>query len=120
MSQRRWLFILAASVVSAACASQPLNPVDGKPAWMQSLIASIEAEPVWNPPASITQYRYKGAVVYYLASHCCDIPSKLYDANGAVICEPDGGITGRGDGRCDDFLAVRTDEKEVWRDQRGK
>ncbi|MBA2687537.1 MAG: hypothetical protein H0U64_05510 [Gemmatimonadaceae bacterium] len=85
---------------------------------MQSLIVSIEAEPVWNPAASITRYTYRGTVVYYLAAHCCDIRSKLYDTSGAVVCEPDGGITGKGDGKCEDFLAIRSDEKLVWKDHR--
>ncbi len=109
---------MAAAFASFACATQPLNPAEVKPAWMQSLIVSIEAEPVWNPAASITRYTYRGTVVYYLAAHCCDIRSKLYDTSGAVVCEPDGGITGKGDGKCEDFLAIRSDEKLVWKDHR--
>ena len=104
----------------SACATQPLNPTIDERPWLKSLIASIEQEPVWNPPATITRYTYKGAPVYFLAAHCCDIRSKLYDANGALICEPDGGITGKGDGKCEDFIATRTDEQLVWRDPRGK
>ncbi len=118
LRQSCWFFPLLATMI--ACATQPVNPEEGKPAWMQSLIASIEAEPVWNPPATITRYNYRGAAVYYLAAHCCDIRSKLYSASGSLVCEPDGGITGKGDGKCDDFLATRRDEKLVWKDQRGK
>ena len=118
MSRFTSLFAIAALVT--ACATQPLNPINDNQPWLKALIANIEQEPVWNPPATITRYTYKGAQVYYLAAHCCDIRSKLYDANGAVICEPDGGISGKGDGKCDDFIATRNDEHLVWRDPRGK
>ena len=100
------------------CATQPLNPVADDQPWLKSLIASIEQEPVWNPPASITRYTYKSSTVYYLAPHCCDIRSKLFDVKGSVICEPDGGFTGKGDGKCEDFITTRTDEHLVWRDAR--
>ena len=116
--QRSYLLILG--LVLAACATQPLNPPNDDQPWLKSVIASIEQEPVWNPPARITRYMYKGTSVFYLAPHCCDIRSKLYDANGTVLCEPDGGITGKGDGKCDDFMATRTEEHLVWRDPRGK
>jgi hypothetical protein len=108
------------ATILTACATQPLNPLNDDQPWLKSLIASIEQEPVWSPPATITRYVYKGAPVYYLTAHCCDIRSKLYDVNGALICEPDGGLTGKGDGKCEDFIAVRTDEQLVWRDPRRK
>ncbi|HEX6535209.1 MAG TPA: hypothetical protein VF041_11455 [Gemmatimonadaceae bacterium] len=71
-----------------------------------------------NPPASVVRYKYHGADVYYLPPRCCDVPGVLYDSAGAVVCLPDGGITGKGDGRCNDFSAVRRDEVVIWRDRR--
>lgn len=109
---------LLAGFAMLGCASQPLTVDETRQPWLQSLIASLEQQPVANPPASITRYTYKLAPVYYLSARCCDIRSKLYDSTGKVMCEPDGGITGKGDGKCDDFLAVRTDEKLVWKDSR--
>jgi hypothetical protein len=88
------------------------------PAWLKQIIANLEAEPVANPPASITRYAYKGQTVYYLPPRCCDVPSELYDSTGAVLCGPDGGITGRGDGRCADFFTERKDEQLIWQDRR--
>ncbi len=88
------------------------------PGWLATRIAELEAEPVANPPAMITRYEYRGQLVYYLPPRCCDIPSELYDTTGAVICGPDGGFTGKGDGRCPDFFTERKDEKLIWRDQR--
>src|SRR5688572_6027645 len=82
----------------AACARTALEA--DTPAWLTTLIAQLESQPVANPPASIAQYEYKGQTVYYLPPRCCDVPSTLYSATGAVICAPDGGMTGNGDGRC--------------------
>ena len=42
----------------------------------------------------------------------------VWGVDRAVICHPDGGITGRGDGRCPDFFVERRNERVVWRDQR--
>lgn len=81
-------------------------------------IKQLKNEEVWNPPASVWQYEYKGQVVYYIPARCCDIPSSLYDANCNLICHPDGGFTGKGDGKCTDFADKRTKEKLIWKDER--
>jgi hypothetical protein len=79
----------------------------------------LASQPVANPPASITAFTYRDETVYFLPSRCCDIPSVLYDVNGVVLCAPDGGITGQGDGRCQDFMTARRDERLIWVDPRG-
>ena len=88
------------------------------PAWLAQLIRQMERDPVANPPASVVRYQYKGRTVYYVPPRCCDVPSDLYDADGRLLCHPEGGITGRGDGRCPDFPAERADERVIWRDRR--
>ncbi|MFQ5872937.1 MAG: hypothetical protein ACE5JL_03945 [Dehalococcoidia bacterium] len=88
------------------------------PTWLTGLIRKLENEPVANPPASITQYEYKGQTVYFLPQRCCDIFSNLYDAEGNIIAHPDGGITGQGDGRAPDFFEERTNEEVIWKDPR--
>jgi hypothetical protein len=57
--------------------------------------------------------------VYYLPPRCCDIQGQVFNRAGGVICAPDGGLTGAGDGRCPDFFATRSDEEILWRDPRG-
>lgn len=89
------------------------------PAWVETLIDSLAAEPVANPPLSVTRYVYRGDFVYFVPAHCCDIPSVLFSATGAVVCEPDGGLTGAGDGRCADFADERRSATLVWSDPRG-
>jgi hypothetical protein len=101
---------------AAACA--PTVPPSDSPAWLTKLIADLEAQPVENPPAHIARYSYKGQTVYYLPSHCCDVRSTVFNAAGSVICSADGGMTGKGDGRCPDFFAERRDEEIIWRDTR--
>jgi|SRR6266542_3597765 len=104
--------------LSAACTTG--RPVSTKPLpdWLTTLIQDLESQPVANPPAFIAQYEYRGQVVYYLPARCCDIPSKLYSAVGTIVCHPDGGFTGTGDGRCADFVVERKNEKVLWRDPR--
>jgi hypothetical protein len=109
------LVILVFALFLAGCspATQSTNPK-----WVDQLILKFEGEPVGNPPQSIWSYEYHGQVVYYVPAQCCDMFSTLYDANGNVICAPDGGITGRGDGRCQDFISQKTSELLIWQDPR--
>jgi hypothetical protein len=88
------------------------------PAWINKLIKEFESSPVGNPPLSIWRYEYDGGIVYFVPAHCCDIPSTVYDTNGNIICAPDGGITGEGDGRCPDFFSQRSAEQQIWKDPR--
>ena len=62
------------------------------------------------------RYIYQGRPVYYVqaSSLCCDQMSMLYDAEGNLICMPDGGYTGRGDGRCADFSPFRAPRVRVY------
>ena len=111
--------IVVSLVLAAGCG--PENPVapGQHPAWLASVIRQLETEPGANPPAFVARYDYKGQVVYYVPPRCCDIRSTLYRTDGTVLCEPTGGFTGTGDGRCADFAAERKNEQIIWRDSRG-
>ena len=97
------------------CKKEGLN---GIPLCIVQKIEAIKADNVWNPPGSVWRYDYNGKKVYYIASRCCDIPSILYDEQCNVICSPDGGFTGKGDGKCQDFFQKRKNEKLIWKDDR--
>ena len=88
--------------------------------WIEQLVTKFKNEPVGNPPQSIWQYEYKGAVVYYVPPQCCDQYSTLYNENGERMCAPDGGQTGQGDGLCSDFYKERKNKKLIWQDCRTK
>lgn len=90
------------------------------PACLQKLVKGFMEEDVQNPPRKIYSYTYNGNLVYYVTPPCCDFFSDLYDAQCKIIAHPDGGITGRGDGRAKDFIETRSQEKLVWEDVRGK
>jgi hypothetical protein len=90
----------------------------GVPPCIQAKINEIAKQPPASPPRHVYSYQYQGRMVYYFTDECCDIPSSLYDRDCSLICAPDGGISGQGDGRCPDFFSARQDEKLVWKDER--
>ncbi len=109
------LTLLAFVILAASCSRYSPS---GNPMWVDQMIQKFATQPVGNPPQSIWRYTYKEQQVYYVPAQCCDMYSSLYDVQGDVICAPDGGFTGRGDGRCPDFLSQRTGEKLIWKDSR--
>ena len=111
--------LLLAVGLGAPCATKGTVGNEPRPDWLNALIEELESEPVANPPALLARYDYEGQVVYYLPPRCCDIPSNVYSATGAVICHADGGFSGDGDGRCPGFFESRKNEEIIWRDPRG-
>ena len=107
---------LVFALVFVSCGSP--TDTDPLPEWLVALIEELESQPVANPPAYIARLEYAAGVYYYLPPRCCDIPSALFDSEGAFVFAPDGGITGDGDGRCP-ALGERLSEEIVWRDARG-
>ena len=110
--------LLALAVLGPCSETASARKATHRPAWLQKLVADLEAQPVANPPASIVQYEHGGAVFYYQPPRCCDVPGVFYDSEGRRVCSPDGGFTGRGDGRCPEGLKNLRDGKVVWRDPR--
>lgn len=90
----------------------------GVPDCIQNKIREISAEGVRNPPAKVYSYFYNDRKVYFIPQHCCDIPSQLFDEECNLICTPDGGFSGSGDGKCKDFFSTRTQEMLIWEDAR--
>jgi len=88
------------------------------PSCITKLIETFKAEEVQNPPRKIFSYMYKGKTVYYVPAICCDFFSDLYDGDCKLIGHPDGGFTGKGDGKITDFETEKKDEKLVWADPR--
>ena len=112
-----YIFIVALFCMAVSCKSTD-TPEGPQALWLTELIQKLEQEAPANPPAKIYRYTYNGQEVYYLTGRCCDIPSKLFDKDGNQICQPDGGFTGKGDGRCQDFFEKRTNETIIWEDKR--
>jgi hypothetical protein len=121
MAVLRKPLLLFVFLMSVACARSPVAPnsTESVPVWLTALTHQLEAQPVANPPTFIARYDYKGQSVYFLPQQCCDIMGALYREDGSVMCHPDGGFSGSGDGQCPDFLAERKNEQIIWRDARG-
>jgi hypothetical protein len=111
------LVILVVTILLIGCSPSTQT---GNPDWVDRLIRQFESDPVGNPPLSVWRYEYNGQVVYYVPPHCCDIPGSLFNEVGQVICNPDGGIKGDGDGRCTDFFTQRANEQLIWQDSRAR
>lgn len=97
---------------------ESMNVDNDIPACIEQEIATMKAGEARNPPASVWQYEYNNQTVYFIPAYCCDLPSVLMDTGCNVLCHPDGGYTGKGDGKCPDFFDERTNEKLVWQDDR--
>lgn len=108
--------IAALLAFTQQCGKEDLTK--GAPDCIQQKIKDIAAEDVWNPPAKVYSYLYNGKNVFLISQHCCDIPSVVLDQDCNVICSPSGGFSGRGDGKCVDFVSAATDERLIWEDKR--
>ena len=119
---------VAGTSTPAPTSANTVNPVpvplpapadtSARPGWLQKRIQAVLAERKRNPIVHIYQYQYRGQTVYLQSAPCCDQFSYVFDVTGKVLCNPDGGITGKGDGRCPDFDKNKTSEKLVWQDPR--
>ncbi len=110
-----WTLVLALTACGGTSPGEATP--ETRPPWLLDLIAAQEAQPVANPPALISRQEYSAGVYYYLPPRCCDVFSELYDAEGTLVCHPDGGLTGRGSGNCPQ-LGTLVREEIVWRDTR--
>lgn len=90
------------------------------PAWVKTLIDVKKSSPLEDPPSTIKKCTYQNKNVYYVSSPCCDQYNYLYDENNQTICAPDGGLTGRGDGKCTDFSLDKNNCELIWQDSRSK
>ena len=82
--------------------------------WLDSLIAKGKIGT--SIITEIKSYIYNDKLVYLVSYDvgCCDQYSAvLKDEFGNTICHPFGGISGRGDMQCADFLKAK-DEKHIW------
>ena len=91
--------------------------VDSLPVCVKVLIEKMKSEPVTNPPGKIYSYKYLGKKVFYVPAVCCDNFSDLYNDSCRLMGHPDGGFTGKGDGKIKDFETA-TEEKLLWADSR--
>jgi len=109
--------ILAISILSlSSCSKVEVN--EEVPNCIEKKIQNILNEPVQNPAAKVWKWEDDQDTYYYFTSDCCDQYNYLYDNKCKLVCAPDGGFTGNGDGNCPSFQGTVV-QTLVWEDPRG-
>jgi hypothetical protein len=85
------------------------------PLCLKTKIKSMAENPSEGTPQSVSRYIYHGKTVYYMKAPCCDKFNIVFDSACNILGFPDGGFTGRGDGKMPDFRKEATDGKIVWK-----
>ena len=111
------LSIIGVVFLFISCAANKNQGISGMPPCLVTKMDSIKSHPELNQPTAITQYTYKGIAVFYITAGCCDQFNPVYNSDCDYMGAPDGGITGKGDGKIIDFFANATNKKVVWKNK---
>lgn len=84
------------------------------PGCIKNKIDSFKLKEAHERPQRVLEYMYKGKKVYYVVLPCCDFFNEVYDDKCNFLGAPDGGFTGKGDGKIADFFEEAKGEKLVW------
>jgi hypothetical protein len=109
------IILILLTIILFSCTK---NVLQTGPSCIQEKINIFKTLPKGNPPRSIIEYTYKGKKVFYVPAQCCDQFSDLFDESCNLLGHPDGGITGKGDGKFPDFSTEAKDPKVIWKDDR--
>ena len=85
------------------------------PTCIKKKIDSFKLKEKHERPQSVVEYMYKGKKVYYIVMPCCDFFNEVYDEKCRFLGAPDGGFTGKGDGKLPDFSTEAKPGKEIWK-----
>lgn len=84
------------------------------PGCIKNKLDSFKVMQKYEQPQWVTEYNYKGKKVYYIVMPCCDFFNEVYDDHCKFLGSPNGGITGKGDGKLPNFFNEVTREKLIW------
>ena len=84
------------------------------PTCIKNKIDSFKLKEAHEKPQRVLEYLYKGKKVYFVVMPCCDFFNEVYDDKCNFLGAPDGGFTGKGDGKIPDFFEKAKSEKLVW------
>jgi hypothetical protein len=101
-------------------ASGENSTTDSLPSCLRHMIDSAKNDTPPTVPLQVDEYRHAGKTVYYVTADCCDFYNIVYDASCNYICAPNGGFTGKGDGKCPDFFKEATMVRTVWKKEEKK
>lgn len=89
-------------------------PPSDVPICVKEIIERERSYPNVTSPIYVSRYKYDSKTVYYLFSVCCDHLNNVVDEQCVVICAPNGGRSGAGDGKCPDFFIDATERQIIW------
>lgn len=104
--------LIALTVISC----QSLHLPAGTPRCIKNEIEQLSKAGRQNPPAEVWKWQTGDKAYYYFNAPCCDQYSRLVDENCTIVCAPDGGFTGKGDGNCPDLSSA--EKTLIWKDVR--
>ena len=85
------------------------------PTCLKNKIDTFKLKEKHERPQSVVEYMYKGKKVYYIVMPCCDFFNEVYDEKCRYLGAPDGGFSGKGDGKLPDFTQEAKPGKEIWK-----
>ena len=109
--------LLFASLLLVFASCEKLDLPEDVPNCIENKIKDIQSDKVWNPPAQVWKWEVDQTVYYYITSDCCDQYNLLYDTDCVIVCAPDGGFAGTGDGNCPSFEGEVV-QTLIWEDDR--
>jgi len=112
---KRTFILLGIIAMSSNCTDSGMDM--NVPDCIDTKIKEILMNDVTNPPTQVWKWENSSKTYYYITSDCCDQYNYLYTENCEIVCAPDGGITGNGDGNCPDFSS-EIKKTLIWEDKR--
>ena len=111
------MVILGFASIITACEKDETTTLS-VPTCISEKIQELKDETIRNPPAQIWQWEVDGGTYFYISSDCCDQFNYLYNEACDIVCSPDGGFSGAGDGSCPEFTG-EIKKTLIWKDSRG-
>ena len=103
------------AVLFSCAATKKLKDSGEIPECLMAKIRTMTADPHEGSPLYIARYTYKQQTVYYMASPCCDKYNVVFDSACNILGYPDGGFTGKGDGKMTNFSKEASNGKVIWK-----
>lgn len=107
---RTAFIVLALALFASGCKPE----IEELPSCIDALVQQAENGKDEYDALQIIEYEYQNDRYYLVASGCCDRFDPLFDSDCHEICNPSGGFSGGGDGKCPDWVENLTDGVIIW------
>jgi hypothetical protein len=103
LCQTFYIIVTILSLHLYSCSTPQNNVLNNHPAWVNEAI-TLAKKNSSTLSTTIARYLYHNQTVYYISPVVTDGFSQLFDKKHTLLCSPEGGLTGKGDGQCTDFF----------------